>query len=125
MKTLGCITGLMLAAATVAFAAGQSDVVRTFRSAGAEQTWTGKIGDSACNLKHESGQENVPPPPDKECTLNCVRGGSEFVLLVSGKIFKLANQKDPALTTLAGDNVKVTGELKGDVITASKIEKAQ
>ena len=89
----------------------------------AEQTFTGKISDSACNAKHESGVENVPPPPDKECTLNCVKGGSEFVLLVDGKIYKFANQKDPALTTLAGDAVKVTGELKGDVITASKIEK--
>ena len=90
----------------------------------AEQTLTGKISDSACNAKHESGQENVPPPPDKECTLNCVKGGSDFVLLVAdGKIYKFANQKDPALTTLAGDAVKVTGELKGDVISASKIEK--
>jgi len=89
----------------------------------AEQTFAGKISDSACNAKHESGVENVPPPPDKECTLNCVKGGSDFVLLVDGKVYKFANQKDPALTTLAGDAVKVTGELKGDVITASKIEK--
>ena len=66
-----------------------------------------------------------PPPPDKECTLNCVRGGSDFVLLSGGKIYKIANQKDPALKTFAGDEVKVTGELKGEVITASKIEKAQ
>ena len=92
-------------------------------SSAAEQTWTGKIGDSACNMKHESGAENVPAPPDKECTLNCVRGGSMFVLVSGGRIFQIANQKDPALTALAGDNVKMTGELKGDVITASKIEK--
>jgi hypothetical protein len=91
----------------------------------AEQSWTGKIGDSACNLKHESGVENVPPPPDKECTLNCVRGGSAFVLIAGGKVYQIANQKDPALTTFAGDAVKVTGELKGDVIAVSKIEKAQ
>jgi hypothetical protein len=91
----------------------------------AEQSWTGKIGDSACNTKHESGVENVPAPPDKECTLNCVRGGSAFVLLSQGKIYQIANQKDPALTTFAGDAVKVTGEIKGNVITVTKIEKAQ
>ena len=90
----------------------------------AEQSWTGKIGDSACNMKHESGVENVPAPPDKECTLNCVRGGSAFVLLSGGKIYQIANQKDPALTTLAGDAVRITGEIKGDVITVSKIDKA-
>jgi hypothetical protein len=111
-RVFGCIAGVMLVAAAAT-------------SSAAEQTWTGKISDSACNMKHESGQENVPAPPDKDCTLNCVRGGSEFVLLVSGKILKFANQKDPALTTFAGDNVTVTGELKGDVITVSKIEKAQ
>jgi len=111
-RTFGCLALLLLTGvAATSFAA--------------EQTWTGKIGDSACNMKHESGEENVPPPPDKECTLNCVRGGSEFVLLSGGKVYKIANQKDPALKTLAGDDVKVTGELKGEVITASKIEKAQ
>jgi hypothetical protein len=91
---------------------------------GAEQTWAGKISDSACNMKHESGVENVPAPPDKQCTLDCVRGGSSFVLLAGGKVYQIANQKDPALTALAGDEVKVTGDLKGDVITVSKIEKA-
>ena len=88
----------------------------------AEQTWAGQISDSACGAKHESGAENVPTPPDRECTENCVRGGSTYVLVSSGKVFNIANQKDPALATHAGHKVRLTGELKGDSITVSKIE---
>lgn len=87
-----------------------------------EQTWTGQISDSACNRKHESGAENVPTPPERECTLDCVRGGSKFVLVAAEKVYQIANQDLAALKTRAGDTVNVTGELKGESITISKIE---
>jgi len=88
----------------------------------AEQTIAGQISDSACNRKHESGAENVPTPPDAECTMDCVRGGSKFVLVTADKIFQIANQDLAALKTHAGHKVKMTGELKGESITVSKIE---
>lgn len=92
--------------------------------AGAEQTWVGEISDSACGAHHESGAENVPAPPSRECTENCVRGGSKYVLLMpDGKVFQLEKQAAPELKANAGGKVKITGELKGDSITASKIEK--
>ena len=89
----------------------------------AEQTINGQISDSACNRKHESGAENVPTPPDRDCTLDCVRGGSKFVLVTADKIYQIANQDLADLKTLAGEKVKMTGELKGDSLTVSKIEK--
>jgi hypothetical protein len=91
----------------------------------AEQKWVGEISDSACNNKHESGAENVPTPPAKQCTLDCVRGGSKFVLLSGDKVYQIANQNFADLKVRAGEKVSVTGELKGDAITISKMEATQ
>ena len=91
-------------------------------SAGAEQTWTGKIGDSACGVKHEEAVENEGVMADRDCTQACVRGGSKYILVVDGKVLKIANQDNKDLATDAGHTVKVTGEMKGDQITVSKIE---
>ena len=93
----------------------------------AEQTWSGQIGDSRCGANHEEdadaaggGKQGVPS--EHECTLSCVKGGSKFVFVSNGKTYQIVNQKDPALETHAGHDVKLTGELKGDTITVSKIE---
>ena len=88
----------------------------------ADQTWTGQISDSLCGAKHEEAAEGQGKMPDRDCTLACVRGGSKFVLLVDGKMFQIANQDLADLKTHAGHKVKLTGELKGDTITVSKIE---
>jgi hypothetical protein len=88
----------------------------------AEQTWTGKISDSACNVKHEEAAEGQGVMADRECTQACVRGGSKYVLVVDGKVLPIANQDHKDLATHAGHTVKMTGELKGNAITVSKIE---
>ena len=91
----------------------------------AEQSWVGEISDSACGREHESGTENVPPPPAPECVANCLRGGSKYVVVVDGKVLQIANQDVAGLASLAGLKVKVTGELSDRTITVSKIEKAE
>jgi hypothetical protein len=88
----------------------------------AQQTWTGKIADSACGVKHEEAAEGQGVMPDRECTQACVRGGSKYILVVDGKVMKIANQDNKDLAVHAGHAVKVTGELKGDAITVSTIE---
>jgi len=88
----------------------------------AEQTWTGKISDSACGAKHEEAAEGQGVMADRECTQACVRGGSKYVLVVDGKVFQIANQDHKDLATHAGHTVKLTGELKGSAITVTKIE---
>jgi hypothetical protein len=87
-----------------------------------EQTWSGKISDSACGAKHEEAAENEGVMPDRDCTQACVRGGSKYVLVVDGKVFQIANQDNKDLAAHAGHAVKMTGELKGNTITVSKIE---
>jgi len=88
----------------------------------AEQTWSGKISDSACGAKHEEAAENTGVMPDRECTEACVRGGSKYVLVVDKQVFQIANQNFADLAKHAGHAVKMTGELKGNAITVTKIE---
>ena len=95
--------------------------ILTAAAAPAPQTWNGQISDSACGAKHEEAAEGQGKMPDRECTQACVRGGSKYVLVVDGKVFQVANQDNPDLAAHAGHKVQVTGELKGSVITISKI----
>ena len=88
----------------------------------AEQTWSGKIADSACGAKHEEAAEGQGVMADRDCTQACVRGGSKYVLVVDGKVFQIANQDNKDLATHAGHLVKMTGEMKGTSIMVSKIE---
>jgi len=88
----------------------------------AEQTWSGKISDSACGAKHEEAAEGQGVMADRDCTQACVRGGSKYVLVVDGKVLQIANQDNKDLATHAGHAVTITGELKGAAIVVSKIE---
>ena len=81
----------------------------------AEQTWTGQISDSACGAKHEEVAEGQGKMPDRECTAACVRGGSKYVLVSSGKVLQIANQANKDLATHAGHTVKLTGELVAEI----------
>lgn len=83
------------------------------------KTFTGNISDSMCGLKH------MMPGGDKACTIECVKGGSKYVLAdpASGKVYELSDQKKPE--AFAGEKVKVTGTLKGKVITVTSIEAAK
>jgi hypothetical protein len=38
-----------------------------------------------------------------------------------GKVYQLANQHSKTIASHAGEEVKLTGELKGDTITAKKM----
>jgi hypothetical protein len=84
------------------------------------RTFVGNISDSMCGLKHM-----MPGKSNKECTLECVKAGSKFVLadVTHGKVYQLSDQKKPE--QFAGEKVKVTGTLKGDTINVTAIEPAK
>ncbi len=83
----------------------------------AEQTWTGVISDSACGAKHEEAAEGADRMSDHDCTLACVKGGSTYVLVVDGRVLKIANQSFDGLAANAGKTVTVTGEMEGGIVT--------
>ena len=62
---------------------------------------------------------------DRTCTEACVKGGAKYVFTSGGKVYMIENQSDPLLATHAGHSVRVTGELKGETITVSKIVTSQ
>src|ERR1019366_1585275 len=58
---------------------------------------------------------------DATCAQKCIKGGSPAVLVTpAGKIYKIANQDK--ITSMAGKNVTVTGDLKGDTLTAASLK---
>ena len=78
------------------------------------KVFVGSISDSMCGAHHVMGGTA------KECTLECVDSGSDFVLVDGkGKIYRLSDQDKPR--EFAGDKVKVTGMLKGDEIIVNSI----
>ena len=84
------------------------------------KTFVGNISDAMCGLKHM-----MPGKSDKDCTLECVKAGSKYVLadVANGKVYQLTDQKKPE--EFAGQRVKVTGTLKGDTISVTAIEPAK
>ncbi len=89
------------------------------------ETMTGQITDSMCKAKHEEAAEGAGKMADHDCTVSCVKGGSKYVLLVDGKIYQIANQTFADVEKLAGQTVKMTGDIQGDAITVSKVEAAK
>src|SRR5213595_2497112 len=87
-------------------------------------SWTGQIADSACGMSHAKMlAEHKDLKTDRDCTLACIKAGSKFVFVSDGKVFNIANQKLAALKTNAGETVEVTGTMKGDTVTVSKVAK--
>ena len=86
-----------------------------------EQTWTGKISDSMCNEKHPAGEHEGKKMTDADCTRVCVKKGAKYVFVSEGKVYQLANQNSKTIASHAGQEVLLTGEMKGEIITATKI----
>ena len=88
---------------------------------GPEQSWTGKISDSNCNEKHPAGEHDGKKMTEADCTKICVKKGAKYVFVSEGKVYQLANQNSKTIASHAGQEVKLTGELKGDTITAKSM----
>ncbi len=86
------------------------------------ETWKGKVSDAMCGAKHAAGEHGTKKMTDRECVESCVKGGAAYVFAVDDKVFKIANQDFDGLKTHAGHEVMLTGDMKGDTITITKIE---
>jgi len=88
----------------------------------ADKTWNGKLSDAKCNGTHAKAEHGSQAASDHECVTKCVEGGGKYVFVADGKTYAIANQDFADLKAHGGHNVALTGEMKGDSITVSKIE---
>jgi hypothetical protein len=82
-------------------------------AAGMAAEFSGFVEDTACSTK--AGMKN-----NAECAQKCIKGGDAAVLVTpDGKVYKIADQDK--IVAHAGHNVTITGDLKGDTISVSKV----
>jgi hypothetical protein len=90
----------------------------------ADKTLTGVISDAKCGGKHMPAEHGSQADSDHACVTKCVAGGSKYVLVVGSKTYEIANQDFADLKDHGGHKVMMTGEVKDNTITVSKIEMA-
>jgi hypothetical protein len=88
----------------------------------AAETWKGTIADSMCGAKHSAEKHGGKGADHRTCVEKCVKGGGEYVFLSADKLYKISNQAFDGLKTHAGHEVMLTGEMKGETVTVTKIE---
>jgi hypothetical protein len=98
MKKFGIVLAFVLMLSTVAFAA---------------DSWTGYVTDAGCAAKGKSGADHAA------CSKKCIAGGDSAVLVVDGKVVKIANQDK--IKGHEGHHVTVTGKLDGDTLTIASL----
>ena|ERR671913_1733324 len=87
-----------------------------------EKSWDGVISDARCNGKHAKAEHGSQQDSDHDCVTKCVAGGGKYVFVAGGKTYQIANQNFEGLKAHGGHKVTLTGEMKGESITVSKIE---
>jgi len=87
----------------------------------AEKTWDGVISDARCNGKHAKAEHGSQSDSDNTCVTKCVAGGQKYVFVAAGKTYQIANQDFADLKAHGGHKVALTGEMKDETITVSKI----
>jgi len=102
-KYLLLVAALFMAGASFAFRAGDEHL-------------KGYIDDSMCA---GSATPMCTPATRAACAAKCIKGGAQAVLVVDGKVYKIANQK--AAMKFAGKNVTVDGKVTDDTIEITKV----
>lgn len=90
-----------------------------FASAQDAKSLTGVVSDSMCGKKHMMSDKSAA-----ECTRACVKGGSDYALVVGDKVYTLKGD-DSKLDKFAGEKVTVNGKLSGSTVTMESIKAAQ
>ena len=85
-----------------------------------QETFSGIITDSHCRARHAPSFEKNP----SDCTLLCIRNGSEYALVNGERSFRLQGDGHE-LGKLAGERVNLVGSLARGVIKVSSVSEAR
>ncbi len=110
LRTLNviCVVGILV---MVGISADKKD---------ASQTLTGIVSDSMCG----GVQHMMPNQSPAECTRECVKGGSKYILVVDKKVYTLEGH-EAEVDKLAGLKASVTGTVKGDKVQVASVGAAK
>ena len=86
--------------------------------------WKGTISDAMCAAKHSADEHGGKATSHRDCVEKCIDKGGKYVFVSEKdkKVYKIANQDFAGLKTHAAHEVILTGEMKDDTITVSKID---
>ncbi len=95
--------------------------VLSFFALAAPQILTGTVTDTMCGKKHM-----MPGKTDAECVRECMKskGNWTYGLVVGDKVYSLSGDAKQ-FDVLAGQKVKVTGEVSGNKIAVQSITAAK
>ena len=102
------VSGLALASLVTLFWSATS------QGANEQVTLTGTVSDSMCGAKHMMSGD------DAKCTRSCIKGGAQYALVVSDKVYHLKG-KPEELDKLAGREVTVKGSLDNSVLRVASV----
>ncbi len=114
-KQISWATLVLLVISCGAFAQSQKTDKST---SGKQTTLTGQVSDTMCGAEHM-----MPGKSAAECTRECVKGGSDYALVVGKKVYTLKGDKSE-LDKYAGEKVTVKGTVSGDTVTAQSVTPA-
>jgi hypothetical protein len=113
MKKLSFVTIMaVVLTAVTAFA-------QTSAKPAAAKTLTGVVSDSMCGAKHMAKDKSVA-----ECTRECVKSGSDYALVVGGKVYPLKGDK-MELDKYTGQRATVKGTLHSNNVNVQSITAAK
>ena len=113
MKKLSSLTivAVVLSAASI--------FAQTTPKPAAGKTLTGVVSDSMCGAKHMAKDKSAA-----DCTRECVKGGSDYALVVGGKVYPLQGNKTE-IDKYAGQRATVKGTLEGNNVNVQSITAAK
>lgn len=85
-------------------------------SAAATQSYEGVITDTHCGAKHSAAIDKAAA----DCARVCVHGGEQFALVDGDNVYVLEGDLE-VLKRMAGQRVRITGNLNGKTIAVSSV----
>ena len=119
VSAIACILAIVIAAlgAAAGTAAGEAESGQQGPpSNGGEQTYEGVITDTHCGAKHSA----IIGKSAADCTRVCVHTGEEFALVDGDAVYLLEGNPD-TLKRVAGQRVRIVGQLSGKKISVTSV----
>ena len=109
----------MLMAAQMQMPASTPETNKPAKASAGPRTLTGTVSDAMCGAHHMEKDKSAA-----ECTLECVKKGTKYALVVGEKVYTLDGH-EAELDKLAGERATVKGSMMGEMIMVESVAAAK